>query len=92
MPNSHPNSDARKVTVFTNKFMITGYIHLQLRNSYKGRLSDHLNNANTANFLPITEANIIDLYSGKIVKQVQCTIINKNNIESISEEDEIAES
>lgn len=88
MDGSIPRTDMIKATVYTAKFKIEGYIHLLLRDSYRGRLSDHLNNGPATHFIPITDASIYDVNSGKLVRKANCIIVNKRQVESLIEEEE----
>ncbi|MGM0599941.1 MAG: hypothetical protein ACQETH_09020 [Candidatus Rifleibacteriota bacterium] len=73
-----------RVTIFTSKHKINGKIHLY-ENS---RLSDILNTENLSkDFLPIIDADITDLDTGKI-EQSNFISINKNHIELVMEEQE----
>ena len=84
---SNPKTDTVKATMYTSLFKIEGYIHLML-NSYRGRLSDHLNNGPAVHFIPITDAKIFDRKTNEVLRDAKCIIINKSHIESIIEEQE----
>lgn len=83
---THTSTDMRKATVYTNRFKIEGYVHLFLSDSYRGRLSDHLNHGPATHFIPITDAAVQDLHDKSSVRQVECIIVNKRLIEAIIEE------
>jgi tetratricopeptide (TPR) repeat protein len=74
-----------KVIIFTDNHKIRGEVHLY-ENS---RLTDILN-ADTTNkdFLPVTDAEITDLKSGKS-QEVSFLSINRNHIEVVMEDDEV---
>lgn len=75
-------SDQLRVTIYTHQHKIVGQIHLY-ENS---RLSDILNTENLAkDFLPITQAEITELSSGK-TSNVNFLSVNKNHIELVLEE------
>jgi len=83
------NSDIVNALIFSHKFKIEGQIHLPFRDSYRGRLSDHLNSGRMPAFIPVTDAKVFDL-KDKLLFNTRCVIVNRNQIETIIEvEDEI---
>ena len=74
-----------KVIIYTHNHKVRGEVHLY-ENS---RLTDILN-ADTANkdFLPVTDAEITDMKSGKS-QEVSFLSINRTHIEIVMEDDEV---
>lgn len=79
------STDTAKALIFTTKFKIEGFIHLLFKDSYRGRLSDHLNSARAPVFIPITNASVSDL-NGKKLYDTKCIIVNRNLIEAVIED------
>ncbi len=77
-------TDDVKALIYTAKFKIEGLIRLPFRNSYRGRLSDHLNSSSIPLFIPITDAKVFDL-NGKEMLSSDCVIVNRNHIETVIE-------
>lgn len=78
------NTDTVKAMIYTSKFKIEGSIHLLFRDSYRGRLSDHLNSSRAPMFIPVTDATVSDL-SGKKLYDTKCVIVNRNLVETVIE-------
>ena len=78
------NNEIVKTLIFTPKFKIEGLVHLPFRDSYRGRLSDHLNSGRMPVFIPLTEAKVFDL-NGKLLYDIGCVIVNRHQIETIIE-------
>ncbi|RJQ33373.1 MAG: hypothetical protein C4562_00480 [Actinobacteria bacterium] len=79
-------TDEIKAIIYTNRFKIVGKLHLLLRDSYRGRLSDHLNSGQVHNFIPVTDAVVYDASNNNMLYETKCIIINKRSIEGLIEE------
>ena len=80
-------NDDVKAIIYTPQFKVEGSIHLLFRDSYRGRLSDHLNSSRTPLFIPITDAKIFDIKGNKVMDST-CIILNRNRIEAVIELEE----
>ncbi len=85
--NKPSSADKVEVLIFTTKFKIQGYIHLLFKDSYRGRLSDHLNSDRMPSFFPVTEASIYDFDGQEILKN-ETIMLNRAHIEAVIEMDE----
>ncbi len=81
---SADNSDKVLVILFTTKFKVQGHIHLLFKDSYRGRLSDHLNSDRMPSFFPVTEASMYD-FDGQEILNNETIMVNRNHIEAVIE-------
>ncbi len=86
--NKLPSStDKVSAILFTTKFKIQGHIHLLFKDSYRGRLSDHLNSDRMPSFFPVTEASMYD-FDGKEILSNETIMVNRAHIEAVIELDD----
>ncbi len=79
------SSDIVKALIYTDKFKVEGSIHLLFKDSYRGRLSDHLNSDRAPTFLPVTDAKVYKFDGKEPIFEPACILLNTKQIEAIIE-------